>query len=237
MTTVTWMAAAFRKRGLRVRAVQGWKTRSAGGSFSPRGVIFHHTASNKDSGPVPSLAICTNGHSGIPGPLCNVLIGRDGTVHLIAAGQANHAGLGGPFRNIPQDSANAFMIGVEVENNGVGEKWSPELLRTCDLVFATLLLGLRRRSGWLIGHKEWAPTRKIDPSPLDMDKVRSRVRAQLRLIGKDHAQAPATDIHVVKAGDTLFRIALDHRMSVAELQKLNGLTSDVILVGQELKVR
>lgn len=237
MSTVTWMAAAFRKNDLRVRAVQGWKTRSAGGSFSPRGVVFHHTASNEHSGPVPSLAICTNGRSDIPGPLCNVLIGRDGTVHLIAAGQANHAGLGGPFRNIPRDSANAFMIGVEVENSGVGEKWSPELLRTCDVVFATLLLGLRRRSGWLIGHKEWAPTRKIDPFPLDMDKVRSRVRAQIRLIGMDHAHAPATDIHVVKAGDTLFRIALNHRMSVAELQKLNGLTSDLIRVGQELKVR
>ncbi|MGH3432190.1 MAG: LysM peptidoglycan-binding domain-containing protein [Thermocrispum sp.] len=42
---------------------------------------------------------------------------------------------------------------------------------------------------------------------------------------------------VVKAGDTLFRIALNHRMSVAELKKMNRLTSDVIHPKQELKVK
>jgi LysM repeat protein len=167
---------------------------------------------------------------------------------LIAAGRSNHAGLGGPFRNIPKDSANSFLAGVEVENNGVGERWSKELLDTLDVVFATMLLGLRRKSRWLVAHKEWT-TRKIDPADghggLDMDGVRVRVRRQLRALSRGDQEpslrpkeeAAVTDTHVVQKGDTLFSIALRHHMSVAELKKINGLESDLIHVGDKLTVR
>lgn len=231
------MADAFRRNGLRVREVEGWKNRGRSERFAPRGVVFHHTASNRQGGNVPALGTCLRGRPDVPGPLCQVLVGRDGTVHVIAAGRANHAGRGGPFRNIPRDSGNAFLVGVEVENDGVGEKWSPDLLQTCDVVFATLLLGLRRRANWLIGHKEWAPNRKIDPARLDMSQVRKRVTAEMRLVGLAHPRPQPSGIHIVRAGDTLFRIALNNRMSVEELKKLNGLKGTIIRVGQELKVR
>jgi hypothetical protein len=243
VSTLSWMADAFRHNGLRVREVEGWKDRARPGTFAPRGVIFHHTASKRRSDDsAPSLSTCLHGRPGITGPLCHVLVGRDGKVHVIAAGRANHAGKGGPFRNIPKDSGNAFLVGVEVENDGLGEKWSPELLQACDAVFATLLLGLQRQTVWLIGHKEWAPGRKIDPARIDaglpdMDKVRARVTAKIRTIGQQHPSPQPSDVHVVKAGETLFRIALENRMSVAELKKLNGLDSDLILVGQRLKVK
>ncbi|WP_281274263.1 glycosyl hydrolase family 18 protein [Lysinibacillus antri] len=44
------------------------------------------------------------------------------------------------------------------------------------------------------------------------------------------------DTYVVKAGDTLWKIATAHNMSVNELKAINGLTSDMITVGQSLKV-
>lgn len=251
---LTWMADAFRKNGLPVKEVKGWKNRGREANFDPRGVIFHHTAFPA-SGPAPALGLVLKGkpktasEDAVPGPLCNVLVDRDGTVLLIAAGRSNHAGEGGPFRNIPLDSANSFLAGVEVENNGVGERWSKELLDTLDVVFAIILLGLRRRSKWLIGHKEWAPGRKPDPADgrggLDMGKRRAQVTKQMRVLARGK-QEPSpqpkeepspTGTHVVQRGDTLFEIALRHRMSVAELKKTNGLESNRIHVGDKLTVR
>jgi LysM repeat protein len=43
-------------------------------------------------------------------------------------------------------------------------------------------------------------------------------------------------IYVVQAGDTLYRIASAHGMTVDALKRLNGLDSDVIAVGQRLRL-
>jgi hypothetical protein len=253
---LAWMKDALRKRGLKVKAVAGWASRGRPFSFSPRAVVFHHTASNRGSGPAPSLGVCVNGRADLPGPLCHLMIGRDGTVFLVAAGRANHAGFGGPFRNVPKDSMNSFAVGVEVENDGVGEKWSKELLDVCEKVFAALLVGLKRTPSWLIGHKEWAPGRKIDPGKLEMGDVRRRVRGALRDLGKPgkgeaepkpkvqeaepkpkvQEAEPKADVYVVVAGDTLFSIARRHGMTVQELKTLNSLESDLIHPGDRLKV-
>lgn len=47
---------------------------------------------------------------------------------------------------------------------------------------------------------------------------------------------PTTKIHVVKSGDTLWRISLTYKMTVQELKTLNNLTSNLIFPGQELIV-
>lgn len=244
---IVWMAAAFRENGLRVREVRGWKTRGRPYDFSPRGVVFHHTASNRHSGPKPALGTVVKGRSlpdgtFLPGPLCNVLIGRDGVVYLVAAGRANHAGLGGPWRTIPLDSGNKYMVGVEVENDGIGEPWSRALLQVCDLVFATLLIGLRRGAVSLAGHKEWAPRRKKDPAAIPMDHYRHRVARQMQAIKRAKERPPPRppsrlQIYVVKPGDTLFGIATRHDMSVEKLMDVNGLTGTLIHPGDKLKVK
>lgn len=51
------------------------------------------------------------------------------------------------------------------------------------------------------------------------------------------ASAPQTTTYVVKSGDTLEKIARRHKMSIAELKRLNNLKSDRINVGQKLKVK
>ena len=43
--------------------------------------------------------------------------------------------------------------------------------------------------------------------------------------------------YTVRRGDTLYKVATKHGISVAKLKKLNGLKSDNIRVGQKLKVR
>lgn len=267
---LVWMADALRGSGLVVKEVKGWRTRGRPTSFDPRGVVFHHTASNRNSGARPALGTVLNGRqladgTALPGPLCNILVGRDNVLYLVAAGRANHAGLGGPWQSIPVDSGNKYMVGVEVENDGVGEPFEKELLHVCEVAFATLLVGLGRGAKFLTGHKEWAPHRKSDPARIDMDQYRQRVAQEIRALKQGihepprpqkpqgppkppkpeptQPQAPqptpdpTLDTYMVKAGDTLFAIATSHGMSVQELMSLNGLKETLIHPGDKLKVK
>ncbi|MCZ0717394.1 C40 family peptidase [Aerococcus kribbianus] len=52
---------------------------------------------------------------------------------------------------------------------------------------------------------------------------------------EEEGQEAATT-YVVKAGDTLSKIASEHGISVADLKAFNGISSDLILVGQELNL-
>jgi hypothetical protein len=177
---LTRVAQKLRRQGIVVKATAGWQARARPGSFDPRGVMFHHTASKRTSGAAPSLGTVVNGRPDLAGPLCELLVARDGTVFLVAGGRANHAGKGGPWRNVPKHSGNAFIFGVEVENDGKGEPWSQDLLRTCETVFAVLLVDMRRAPVWVVAHKEWAPGRKKDPAGVDMDRFRRRVAEAMR---------------------------------------------------------
>jgi hypothetical protein len=173
----------LRKAGLKVKKVKGWETRGRAHPFTPRRTGFHHTASGRKSGNAPCLGLVTRGTSKVPGPLCNILMGRDGTVYLIAAGYSNHFGLGGPTRGIPKDSGNRYVVGFEVENDGIGEPWSRELIEACDTAFAVTLRFVKRpRARHHLGHKEWAPDRKIDPRGIDMNRDRKRVAMWLRTL-------------------------------------------------------
>lgn len=175
----------LRRHGLTVRKVEGWRSRSAGGGgFDPRGIMFHHTATPAGSGNAPALGIVAYGRGGpspVPGPLSQFVVGRDGTIYLVAAGRANHAGTGGPERWIPTDSGNTYSIGIECENSGVGEPWPEKQRRAIGILCAVLLVRMDKGAWWLVGHKEYT-SRKIDPGGIDMDRFRRRVRRYVRKI-------------------------------------------------------
>jgi peptidoglycan endopeptidase LytE len=50
------------------------------------------------------------------------------------------------------------------------------------------------------------------------------------------APATANNIYTVKSGDTLYGISRTYGTTVTELKSLNGLTSDLIQIGQQLKI-
>lgn len=62
------------------------------------------------------------------------------------------------------------------------------------------------------------------------------VRAVLEYIGVDYLPVTDSNIYVVRKGDTLWSIAKRYNMSVTDLKKLNNLTSNLLSVGQTIKV-
>lgn len=246
MTNVTKfpnLAKDLRKWGLRVVEVKGWQTRSSNWSksFDPHGIVVHHTA-GPNSGNAPSLGYIKAGNSSAPGPLAQFLLARDGTVYLLGGHRANHAGLGGPFRSIPKDSANAYMWGIEAENNGRGERWNEVQLnayyRLCAALLATTVKS--KDVNYVIGHKEWAPGRKFDPAGIKMSQFRQRVKQALDAGPSPKPKpkpqpTPTKGTHKVVVGDTLWGLANKWRTTVDKIKGANNIKSDVLAVGQVLK--
>lgn len=166
--------------GLKVDEKEGWRQRGRPYNFYPRAIIAHHTASGAQSGNYASEGIVTTGRSDLSGPLCQFLLGRDGTVKLIAAGYSNHAGFGGPRLDIPENMGNTYTYGIEAENNGLGEVWSKAQLNAYYRLCAALLVWMNRSDvNRVFAHKEWAPGRKIDPAGINMDAFREQVQKAL----------------------------------------------------------
>lgn len=149
----------MRSRGLVVHEVDGWQRRGRPGTFRPSGVVEHHDASSTKAGNWGALPIIISGRPGIPGPLSQWQVARNGEWMVVAAGIANHAGSGG-FKGL---AGNSLVWGVEVANNGVNEEYSAQLHQSLDIGLQCLLETLGRGPEWLCGHKEWAPKRKSDP--------------------------------------------------------------------------
>jgi hypothetical protein len=141
---LTDLSRAVQPSGLTVHEVGGWQTRGRGPMVAVEGVVAHHT-----------------GRPGLSGPLCNLGLGRDGAVYVVAAGKANHAGLGS-WPGIPRNDANDRMIGIEAESAGTGD-WTREQLAAYPLLNNALARHYAFPVRMVIGHLEWAPTRKIDP--------------------------------------------------------------------------
>lgn len=183
---------ALRAEGLRVVTVGSWRThnRNHKGPFGPiNGVMFHHTA-GAESG---AVSYCYDGSSDLPGPLCHGVITKDGTVHVISAGRANHAGGGDPnvlaaviderYGDYPPAThkhdgssgavdGNAHFYGFECVNLGNGKDPWPAVQ-----VDAMVRAGaaLTRVYGWssksVIAHREWSDW-KPDPAGPGMPSMK-----------------------------------------------------------------
>ncbi len=170
---LNWLADELRAAGLRVVEVAGWQQRGWE-PYNPRGLVCHHTAGRCNAG---SLGIVTNGRSGLPGPLAQLLLACDGTYYVVASGRANHAGKGG-WRGLV---GNSSVVGIEAEHPGSRSvPWPPAQLdayyRGCAVIAKRLGFG----PDMVCAHKEWAPTRKVDPIALDMGAFRNRVAEAMR---------------------------------------------------------
>ncbi|MER8042703.1 peptidoglycan-binding protein [Streptomyces sp. NPDC094032] len=204
--TADRLVAALRAEGVTVVEHDGWRThnRNHAGDWGPVvGVMIHHTVS---SGTAASVRICNDGYEGLPGPLCHGVIAKDGTVHLLSAGRANHAGGGDPsvlqavitetYGTRPpaprehQGSAGAIdgnsrFYGFECINLGNGvDPWPPAQLLAIERVSAALCHAHSWGARSVIGHSEWSDW-KNDPRGFGMPAMRERVQ---RRLGQDPAK-------------------------------------------------
>jgi hypothetical protein len=157
--------------------------------------MIHHTVT---SGTDRTVQLCRVGHSTLPGPLCHGVIAKDGRVHLIGYGRANHAGLGDPDvlaaviaeRALPADNeattdGNRHFYGFECENLGDGkDPWPAVQVEAAVRASAAILRAHRwGRDGdtSVIGHSEWQPG-KVDPRGpgVSMPDIRKRVAERLK---------------------------------------------------------
>ncbi|MCQ6250924.1 N-acetylmuramoyl-L-alanine amidase [Streptomyces malaysiensis] len=253
--TAAKFLAALRAEGVIVKEVGSWRThnRNSKGPWGPmNGVMIHHTVT---SGTQSSVDLCRNGYTDLPGPLCHGVIDKDGAVHLVGYGRANHAGGGDPTvlaRVVAEDygdrppkptrgnlngvDGNRHFYGFECINLGNGkDPWTEAQLDAIEKVSAAIC----RAHGWtarsVIGHLEWSND-KIDPKGFGMPGMRDRVAARLKT--KPGSSTGTT--YTVGKGDTLWSIAaskLGDGSRYKEIAKLNGLKdADQIVPGQKLKL-
>ena len=178
--------------GLVVVEVGDWRdhNRNHKGPWGPvHGVMIHHTVTK---GSATTVALCRDGHAALPGPLCHGVITKDGRVHLVGYGRANHAGLGDPDvlraviaeKQLPADDeattdGNRHFYGFECENLGDGkDPWPAAQLEAIERVGAALC----RRHGWtpasVIRHLDWQPG-KVDPRGIDWAAMHARIAKRL----------------------------------------------------------
>ena len=167
------------RAGVKVSEHPGWKTRGRG-VLNIKGIICHHTASQPGKN-APALGTVVNGRSDLPGPLCQILLGRDGTAYIIAAGRANHAGRG-LWHGISNGNGN--MLGIEAENSGVGEPWPDKQVEAYVQICAAICRWKKFGAEMVAGHKEYClpKGRKIDPAGINMVDFRLKVA---QVIGGD----------------------------------------------------
>ena len=242
----TGIVTALRDYGLKVELYRGWQTRGSS-SFAPRCAVVHHDAIPTRWVAPPSILI--NGRSDLPGPLCNFALNAAGTVWMIAAGRANHAGTGGWHGCVGNSSA----WGTEAQNAGTGSQvWPDAQLDAYVALNAACCDFSNFDPSMVCRHAEWT-SRKIDAAGPwqgggnwsdDMGRFRLDVKAVLdgglpmsavseinentnkRIAGVRAATARVRKTQLIH-GKVLASLAHGQKVGLADLKDLTADNEDV----------
>ncbi|WP_232850564.1 peptidoglycan recognition protein family protein [Nocardia acididurans] len=185
-----WLADVLRDAGLRVLEHDGWRDRGHGDFADIRGVLCHHTA----GGGRNDWRIVQNGRPDLPGPLAQLVLEKDGTYRVIAAGVCWHAGRGS-WPGWPTNNANYHTIGIEAVSRGDGSDWTPAQLDAYKRGCAAILRRIGRTASDCVAHREYSHEGKIDPAGIDMDEFRAEVQA---LIDGEDAPMSAAEVKQIQ---------------------------------------
>jgi len=228
--TASQYAAAMKKWDVPHVFRSGYANRGRPGSFTPRGIMIHHTASSSQSDSYLDF-LFRNGRSDLPAPLCHAATSANGNVYTGALGRANHAGRGslGVFNKVKGDKAsmswtekpgpdvvdgNANFYGNEVMYAGtkpMSDVQYRAVVRWC----AAVCDAHGWTAGSIIGHKEWTK-RKVDPGQTSMAKLRRDVQA---LLDGPTKELPKTGTYKVRITHTYGHPTLNSKVKAVKRSK------------------
>jgi hypothetical protein len=176
--------------GVTVREAAGWRTRGNGQTSAYEGGLIHHTASGYAVA-IPGTGIgkvLIEGRPDLDGPLCNYAGNDDGSLTIIAAHPANHAGASGGRSMGPLPVTTSFnrrVLGLEIVYPGV-TPMRPAQYRTAQ-IWARIVADVVGRGDIerVRAHAETSVTGKWDPGDapgrtIDMAAFRRAARTILQ---------------------------------------------------------
>lgn len=183
MARQAWLADViadeFRgSKGFRVDAYPNWTTRGAT-LFDPEGVMDHHTGPGSYNALLAYMA-----EGPVHPPLCNVATSRPSSgvvrITVVAAGRANHAGVGElPWRRGQGSTGNRRTLGLEHQNDG-GQSWPGQQVEAIRRLDACLLRHMGHTAARRTDHRIYAPGRKPDRHSVTQRTEDDAVNALIR---------------------------------------------------------
>lgn len=134
------------------------------GVRKPNYVMIHHTAQDSLAQTIKTF------HNAKAGVSSHYVIGRDGKVvqMLNDLYRGHHAGAG-KWGN--DTDLNSSSIGIELDNNGTTDPWKDEQIDALIALLTYLKQTYKIPQANFIGHMDYAPGRKIDPSRFPWKKL------------------------------------------------------------------
>jgi hypothetical protein len=178
----------LRAAGVVVHEAPGWQARGNGHRSAYEGGLIHHTATGHGMALAGTGAgrLLMDGRSNLSGPLCNYAGNEDGSLTVIAAHPANHAGASGGRSMGPLPRTKLFnkhVLGLEIVYPGeqpmrdaqyrTAVAWARAVVRVCG----------RGDAQRIRAHAETSITGKWDPGhapgqTIDMTAFRNAVASQ-----------------------------------------------------------
>ncbi len=134
-----------------------WVASTNFGMRKPNYVMIHHTAQQSTEQTIKTF------HNQKVGVSSHYVIGRDGKIVQMVNDfyRAHHAGAG-KWGN--DTDLNSSSIGIELDNNGTTDPWPEVQIKALIHLLSYLKDTYKIPQANFIGHMDYAPTRKIDPS-------------------------------------------------------------------------
>jgi len=177
--------ARVRAAGVVVHEMPGWQSRGNGMSSAYEGGLVHHTATPFGMA-LPGTGaggLLVNGRKGLSGPLCNYAGNEDGSITLIAAHPANHAGASGGRSMGPLPVTSLFnkrVLGLEIVYPGTSPMRDVQFHAAVTWARAVAGVCGRGDAQRIRAHAETSVTGKWDPGnapgrTIDMTAFRNAV--------------------------------------------------------------